>query len=323
MAYVYKDLAEEVLKAATAPMSHKEIWAEAQEKDLVKKLTYYNRVNPPKTPWMSISSQIYLDMRDNPESTRYIKVGENPVKFFLAARQNELTEAVLKSIKDSEAKQTKSPYHERDLHPLVAYFAYSHPLFNRGRSVYTKTIYHEKSNKKTYAEWLHPDIVGFYLPINEWENDLFEFNKISDNNALRLFSFEIKKDINKSNYREYFFQAVSNSSWAHEGYLVATSIDDDENLLNELERLSMSFGIGIISIDLEDIENSSIKYPAKVKDALDWETMNKLSKQNTDFQKFLRDSKNAFTVKSIYKSEYDEVLEDPQGYINTKLLKIK
>jgi hypothetical protein len=42
--------------------------------------------------------------------------------------------------------------------------------------------------------------------------------------SVRLWSFEVKKELNSSNVRKSFFQAVSNSSWANEGYLVAVSI---------------------------------------------------------------------------------------------------
>ena len=111
-------------------------------------------------------------------------------------------------------------------------------------------MYHEKSKKAGYNEWIHPDMVGFYLPLDDWRPDVIELNRLSDNNSLRLFSFELKRSLTKGNYREAFFQAVSNSSWAHEGYLVAAEILQDDEFLSELERLSLSFGIGIIHLDL-------------------------------------------------------------------------
>ena len=97
-------------------------------------------------------------------------------------------------------------------------------------------------------------MVGFYLPLDDWRPDVIEFNRLSNNNSLRLFSFEIKKSLNKGNYREAYFQAVSNSSWAHEGYLVAAHILQDDEFLAELERLASSFGIGIIHLDPSDID---------------------------------------------------------------------
>jgi hypothetical protein len=41
----------------------------------------------------------------------------------------------------------------------------------------------------------------------------------------------MKKNLNFTNLREYYFQAVSNSSWANEGYIVALDIDEDESFL--------------------------------------------------------------------------------------------
>lgn len=202
---------------------------------------------------------------------------------------------------------------------VVAYFAYANPGFNRGRSIYTKTIFHENSLKKGYSEWVHPDMVGFYLPIEDWRPEVIEFNRLSDNNSIRLFSFELKRSLNKSNYRESYFQAVSNSSWAHEGYLVAAEVLQDDNFLAELERLAVSFGIGIVQLEIQDIDSSSVLYPARVRPALDWETINKLCEQNRDFEKFVQDVKIDFESKRIHRAEYDEVPKDAAQYIREKL----
>ena len=193
--------------------------------------------------------------------------------------------------------------------------SYANPSFNRGRVISTKTIYHENSKKPGYNEWLYPDMVGFYIPIDDWEDAVIEINRLCDNNSLRLFSFELKKSINKSTYRESFFQAVSNSSWAHEGYLVAADIHQDDDLLAELQRLSSSFGIGVIQLNLKDIDASEILFPATPKSSLDWETINKLCEQNKNFSHFLKHVRIDFQSKNLHKSEYDEVLKDVQSYI--------
>src|SRR3990172_4920715 len=162
-------------------------------------------------------------------------------------------------------------------------------------------------------------MVGFYLPIEDWRPEVIEFNRLLDNNSIRLFSFEVKKFLNKANYRESYFQAVSNSSWAHEGYLVASDILQDDDFLAELERLAASFGIGIVHLDLTDIDSSSVLYPARIKGTLDWETINKLCDQNPDFQKFVEDVKIDFESKRIHRSEYDDIIKDPAQYITEKL----
>ena len=313
--YSFLDLANEILKAATQPLTYQEVWQVGKEKGLTDKIRTSG-----KTPWQSLGAQLYVEVRDNDDSI-FMKVGKRPARFFLKSRAAELPpDAVAKIEKEeSKKKEKKTEYHERDLHPLLTYFAYANPTFNRGRSIFTKTIYHEKSQRAGYNEWIHPDIVGFYLPLDDWRPDVIEFNRLSDNNSLRLFSFEMKKSLNKANYREAYFQAVSNSSWAHEGYLVAAEILQDDEFLAELERLASSFGIGIIHLDPTDIDSSSILYPARGRVVLDWETINKLCEQNTDFERFLQDVKIDFESKRIHRSEFDEVVKDIMVYVREKL----
>lgn len=243
------------------------------------------------------------------------------MRFFLKERKGELPVDAADKLEKEEGKkpEKKSEFHERDLHPLLAYFAYANPSFNRGRSIFTKTILHERSAKSGYNEWVHPDMVGFYLPLEDWRPDVIEFNRLSDNNSLKLFSFEIKKSLTKGNYRESYFQAVSNSSWAHEGYLVAAKVLQDDEFLAELERLASSFGIGIIHMDPTDIDGSRILYPARFRESLDWETINKLCEQNSDFEKFLQDVKIDFESKRVHRSEYDDIVKDIVKYIKDKL----
>jgi len=315
MAYSFLDLALGVLKTAKQPLTYQEIWESGTASGVSAQIKTSG-----KTPWQSLGAQLYVDVRDNPES-QFIKVGKRPARFFLKERQSELSSNVVSEIEKHEAKATlpAPKFKERDLHPLLAYFAYANPSFNRGRSIYTKTILHEKSVKQGYNEWIHPDMVGFYLPIDDWRPEVIEFNRLSDNNSIRLFSFEIKRALSKANYRESYFQAVSNSSWAHEGYLVAAEILQDDDFLAELERLAASFGIGLVHLDLTDIDSSSVLYPARPRGTLDWETINKLCDQNPDFEKFVEDVKIDFESRRIHRSEYDDVVRDPVQYIQDRL----
>lgn len=313
--YSFLDLAFDVLKMVSSPLTYQEVWQIGKEKGLADKIK-----STGKTPWQSLGAQLYVEVRDN-EDSRFIKVGKRPARFFLKERAGEVPQDAVAKIEKEESKKKgkKTGYSERDLHPLLTYFAYANPSFNRGRSIFTKTILHEKSQRSGYNEWIHPDMVGFYLPLDDWRPDVIEFNRLSDNNSLRLFSFEIKRSLTKANYREAYFQAVSNSSWAHEGYLVAAEILQDDEFLAELERLASSFGIGIIHLDPEDIDSSIILYPARGRDTLDWETINKLCEQNSDFEKFLQDVKIDFESKRIHRSEFDEVVKEIRKYIKDKL----
>ncbi len=313
--YSFLDLACDVLKTSPIPLTYQEIWQLGSDNELTAKIRTSG-----KTPWASMGAQLYVDVRDNKQS-QFIKVGKRPARFFLAEREQELTADVITGIEKEEQNtgSAKPKYHERDLHPLLTYFVYSNPSFNRGRPIYTKTIFHEKSRKNGYNEWIHPDMVGFYLPVEDWKAEVIEFNRLSDNNSLRLYSFELKKSLDQSNYRESFFQAVSNSSWAHEGYLVAANILQNDDFLSELDRLASSFGIGIIQLDPADIDASSILYPARRREILEWETINKLCEQNRDFEKFLQDVKIDYESKRIHGQEYDEVHREIKSFIRSKL----
>jgi hypothetical protein len=59
---------------------------------------------------------------------------------------------------------------------------------------------------------------------------------------------------------------------------------------------------------MEDPHSSEIIFPAKYREALDWETINKLT-MNSDFKEFISTVKIDITSKKIHKKEYDQVLD--------------
>jgi len=122
----------------------------------------------------------------------------------------------------------------------------------------------------------------------------------------------MKKELNIGNLRECYFQAVSNSNWANEGYLVVLNIiDQDGELMSELRRLNNAFGIGVIKLDARDINESEIVLPAKVKQELDWDTIDLLLKKNGDFREFMEIVKGDITLGRIAnKNNYDLVIKD-------------
>ena len=310
MAYSLLDLAFDVLKKAEKPLTYQEVWQAGQDLGLASKLGTTG-----KTPWQSLGARLYVDVLDN-ESSKFIKVGKRPARFFLKERSKEIKEALIAKIEQAEEKPVKNApvYKERDLHPVLTYFVAT-PAFNRGRAVVTKTIFHEAAKKAGYSEWTYPDIVGFSIPLEDWQPDVIAFNELSDRNALTLFSFELKRQLTKATYREAYFQAVSNSSWAHQGYLVAADIAEDDDLRAELDRLASSFGIGIIQLQLSDLSESRVVYPARVKETLDWETINKLCEENQDFKSFLQSVKIDVNSRKVHRAEYDAVIKDIDAYV--------
>jgi hypothetical protein len=180
--------------------------------------------------------------------------------------------------KESEIIQvaTKS-FDERSLHKLFCSYL-------RTRNIYAKTIFHEKSSTRVDSaqKWVHPDIVG--VQFEEFKNDatLSLLKATEPKESVHIYSYEMKRKID-SDYtlKQCYFQALSNSSWANFGYLVAFEINED--LDEEMERLNNAFGIGII---LMQANESKILYPAREK-ALDYNTIEKLNNLNPDFCSFI------------------------------------
>lgn len=257
-----------------------------------------------KTPWASIGAQLYMNVKSAPNSI-WMRIGRRPTRFILKALNTGGQFAAFPPPSPSQLTPAPAPvsdgYLEKDLHPVLAYFAF-HNL-----KAYCRTINHLRSDKKEFGEWVHPDMVGVYFPLEDWAPEVVEFSSSIGSISLRLFSFELKRELGFGNLREAFFQAVSNSSWANEGYLVAARVSQDEEFQVELQRLSSSFGIGIIELSVDDPDSSRVLYPAKQKEYLDWENMNKLT-LNQDFIEFLGRVKRDLSSKEIRKERYDAIL---------------
>ncbi len=77
--------------------------------------------------------------------------------------------------------------------------------------------------------------------------------------------------------------------------------------MQHYRRLSTSFGIGVITLNMSEPDSSEILYPATRKEILDWDMINKLAEMNPDFKTFLKRVKNDIQNKEIYKEWYDKV----------------
>ena len=111
----------------------------------------------------------------------------------------------------------------------------------------SKRIEHRNARKsKSGADmWLYPDLVGLQDLSVSWNTKVRDCVKLYSDKMSKLWSFELKTAIDSSNVRKYFFQAVSNSSWANFGYLVACEIDDQS--LEELRILSNLHGLALLN----------------------------------------------------------------------------
>ncbi len=293
----YKELIIEVLKQTKKPLNVSEIWQNALEKGLDKKLSSIGQ-----TPTQTIWNRLLTD------KINFLKTSIKPTTFWLKERENELLKLDNKNEITNE-KQEKNKFHERDLHPLLVKFLYENLDFNLN----CKTIYHEQSKKGKGGEdkWNYPDIIGVYFPYDDYEKETITLLENIKQNSYKLFSFELKIALNFSNLKECYFQAVSNSSWANEGYLVVLQEIDSE-VLSELRRLNQSFGIGVIKLE-KDISNSQILISAKEKE-LDIQTLNMLINKNPNFKEFIDDINKQIKVgkEAKIQANFDEIKSDEE-----------
>ncbi len=222
-----------------------------------------------------------------------------------ATEINALIEGKNFSIQSTSTNETVShhSFDERSLHKLFCNYL-------RSRNIYAKTIYHEKSSSKTDStqKWVHPDIVGVQFEEFKNEATLSLLKASEPKESVHLYSYELKRKID-SDYqlKQCFFQALSNSSWANFGYLVA--FDINEGLDEEMERLNNAFGIGIIHMQATD---SKILYPAREK-SLDYITIEKLNNLNVDFCTFIAKLSKVMNASKDYtldaKSSFEKICD--------------
>lgn len=309
--YTFLDLAKDVLELGNRPLTITQIWNIGEQNGLTDKIG-----SSGKTPVNTLQARLYIDIRDNNKSI-FQQVSKRPAKFML--KNKRIDEKLLEE--EVLDLQEETSYNERDLHILLSSFVYVSPDF---RCV-TKTIFHEKTTKvqKGYNQWLHPDLVGVHFPFEEYSDCTLDLQKMLNDEQYEIYSFEMKKKVTFSNLREYYFQAVSNSSWANEGYLVALEYDEDESFMSEVKRLNNAFGIGIIQLNAQNISQSEVLFSAKRKSSLDWDTIDRLV-ENSDFKDFIEEIKDdavAQRIRGKYDSFYKDDIEAAQYAKNKKIIK--
>ena len=311
----FLELAEEVLKDAKEPLTYKQIWenAKSEPQELYKKVG-----SKGDTPEHTLRVSITNDINKNGENSKFIFATEKPRTFWLKERKNELPpilEKLKQKIQETQEKEIEEKYKfkEREIHPLLVNFINNDEDFN----IRAKTIHHESSKKEEKGKnrWNYPDIVGVRFPFDNEKMSGATLDLLQNINQIqyKLYSFELKIIINFSNLKECYFQAVSNSSWANEGYLVA--FDIDVNVIEELKRLKASFGIGVIQLDIKELKPKII-LPSSQRE-LDIETLNMLVNDSPDFNIFIEDINNIIKAKSSnlvnqIKDSFDKVFDSAE-----------
>lgn len=210
------------------------------------------------------------------EKQSIYRTADRPKKYFYSSVVEDKEEY------PAENKPTgvKNQQKEKELYPKLAQFC---------KSIEIKTLRIDekktsKVNGSNYNKWLHADVVGFKDLSSNYNKVTKECFINNSNEKSALYSFEVKDGIiRRSQLREYFFQTVSNSSWANYSYIVSEGIEEDAK--EELQLLCASFNIGYIQLNREEPLESDIIIQAQKTD-LDWDMIDRIS-VNPDFSQFL------------------------------------
>lgn len=212
------------------------------------------------------------------------------------------------NIEDEElikiTKPEKSNLSENELYSLLSEFLLV------DKDILTKRI-DEKTSKNNKGpngnKWLHPDLVGIEILDRNLAPEVKQCFSSSGTNRINIYSFEVKRIITPVSLREYFFQAVSNSSWANYGYFVAAEMKGD--IYEELKMLCSLHGIGFILIDVENPSESQILIQSSYRAQVDWRSVDRLLSQNSDFKKFVKAIKVYYTSNEINDADWYSIKE--------------
>jgi len=230
-----------------------------------------------------VQNQIAREIYAHTGKIPNIKIVEDRPRRFYYSEQTD--EQDIQASENATSAQNRVSIAEANIYPLLA--GWLAQEFN----LYSKRIDEKKSSNKNGPngnKWLYPDMVALEDLTREWHSSVRECAKEMAAPKARIWSFEVKKLINRANLREVFFQTVSNSSWANYSYLVAGRIEGNDTI-RKLRMLSGLHGIGVIQLAIEGaINDGQILIPARLRPDLDLDSASRLAEVNKDFENFIQ-----------------------------------
>lgn len=248
-----------------------------------------------------ISAEIGSQRPDLQKSNPTIKITEGrPKKYYYTESSDDKEIDQAESALDAVTASGKATKKEHDLYPILSEYLQSE------LGIYNKRIDEKRSKNSKGAsgnKWLYPDLVGMSDLSQNWCGEIKTCVEKHSDKKSKLWSFEVKILINRSNVRKAFFQTVSNCSWANFGYLVSNEIEGADTL-QELSMLASLHGIGFIKFDDENPSESQIMIQAKERTEIDWDTANRLAKENKDFLKYITLIREFYQTGRTHKSAW-------------------
>lgn len=265
----------------------------AHPEHFASKRQAYEAKNPSKSVVYQIEREIYARRHDIIKADPAIEIDASDHMLFFAepasipqgAAPPLSATLVIQDVLLQPEKQlgTATEHLEADLYPILQTF-----LLER-ENIVTKRIREQASSNRRGRngnKWLHPDLVGMHAPGRDWLEVVRRCSMELPTRKAKLVAVEVKRTLSTGDVRQYFFQTVSNSTWANRAYLAACEIRG-EDTWRELETLCAAHGIGYIRIDPEDPDGCRILIPAREREEIDWASANRVAAENSDFRDYL------------------------------------
>jgi hypothetical protein len=264
---LYLKFAKRIIKENESSLTAEEIWTKINSDPSIA-----NKLIPSSDPIRIINEQLASNYFGSSKPDYFIRTNK------LGTLQFE-TKPGESGGEEEEWHNDQFTGHEIDYHRLLSYFAYHY--LNR---CYTRSV-HLGGGTGNFN--LFPDLMGCrYFYDYAAVSEVKKLIKLNGNSLVKLYSFEVKKELDQNNFsllREYFLEAVNNSSWANEGYLavsISKELLKDDRFVNNSRQLSEDYGIGIIHLDKTNPNDSRIIQPARTKE-VDYQSLARLAQSST------------------------------------------
>lgn len=260
---------------------------------LKARTTQNPKLQDPKKLKRTLRSEVHITRLQRRDS-RIVRTDERPFRLYVDTSYHPNARPPSRTPPEQVFKGTSGTAPaEASLYPKIIDWLQEHRNFKALR------IDERESGSRSRGEnhWRFPDIVALRNPNAQLDGTLQEARRETGApSQLQLWSLEVKSALEWGSYRTAYFQAVSNSSWAHEGYLAAPPVRNPK-VLQEIETLVRLHGIGLIEINPKDPARSHVLLPARQNPEIDWHVADHLHRASRTFRKVTE------AIKRFYKND--------------------
>lgn len=190
---------------------------------------------------------------------------------------------------------------EQELYPLLTSYLWSE------LHLYSMRIREGRSHNTRGNggnQWLHPDIVAMEPVDKAWGKHVKACGHASGSTCVRLWSFEVKKSAHRRQYQKMLLSGRQQLVLGARGVSRRHGHRRRPGGTGAQDAFS-PHGIGVILLDPENPSESEILLPAQKKPDADWQSIDRLAKENGDFHEFIELVSVYFQTGTLREKDWD------------------